>query len=70
MCSHVVLSVELLVAHLAWVWVTLQVSGDIVSVKVAGVGVGIVTDFAAVTVLWWSLIRAETSNADWGGILG
>ena len=41
---------------------------DIVSVKVAGVCVGIVANLAAIRVLWWSFISAETSNADWSWV--
>ena len=68
MSSHVVLAVELLMTNLAWVWVPLQMCSDIVSVKVAGVCVGIVANLAAIRVLWWSFICAETSNADWSWV--
>ena len=61
---HVVLPVELLVADLAGVGVPVQVSGHVVPVEVAGVGVGVVADLAAVGVLWWSLVGAEAADAD------
>ena len=64
MSSHVVLPVELLVADLARVGVPVQVSGHIMPVEVAGVGVGVVADLAAVGVLWWSFIGAEAADAD------
>ena len=67
---HVVLPVELLVADLAGVGVPVQVSGHVVPVEVAGVGVGVVADLAAVGVLWWSLVGAEAADADGVGRLG
>ena len=50
MGGHVVLAVELLVAHGAGVGLALQVGGHIVTVKVGWVGVCVVADFAAVGV--------------------
>lgn len=61
---HVVLAVELFVANFAGVGIALEVGGHIVPVKVAGVGVGIVADLAAVRVLWRTLVSAETPDTD------
>ena len=68
--GHVVFSIEFLVANLAGIGVPLQMGRDIVSVKVAWVGIGVVAHFAAISVLWWSFICAKTSNADWCRVLG
>ena len=63
---HVVLPVELLVTHSARVGLALEVGGDVVSVEVAWVGVRVVAHLAAVRVLWWPLVGAETPDADGG----
>ena len=68
--GHVVLPVELFMTDFARVGVPLEVGGDVVPVEVAGVGVGIVTDFTAIRVLWWSLVRAEAADADGVRTLG
>ena len=67
---HVVLAVELFVANFAGVGIALEVGGHVVPVKVAGVCVGVVADFAAVGVLWRPLVSAETPNANRGGVIG
>ena len=66
---HVVLAVELFVANFAGVGIALEVGGHIVPMKVAGVGVGIVADLAAIRVLWRTLIGAETPNTDRGRVV-
>jgi len=43
--------------------------GHVVPMEVAGVGVGVVAHLAAVRVLWWPLVGAETPDADGGGII-
>ena len=62
--GHVVLPVELFMTNFAGVGVPLEVGRHVVPVEVAGVGVGIVANFTTVGVLWWTLVRTETANAD------
>lgn len=66
---HVVLTVELFVAHFAGVGIALEVGGHVVPVKVTGVCVGVVADLASVGVLWRPLIRTETPDTDRGGVI-
>jgi len=61
---HVVLSVELLLAHGARVGLALEVGGDVVPVEVGGMGVGVVADLAAVGV---TVLDAEAADADGRG---
>ena len=70
MSRHVVLPVELFMTNFAGVGVPLEVGRHVVPVEVAGVGVGIVAHFTTVGVLWWSLVRTETADADGIGTLG
>ena len=58
---HVVFPVELLVADGAWVGLALQVSGDIVPMEVAGMGVRVVAHLAAVRV---PVLDAEAADGD------
>ena len=69
-CGHVVLPVELFMTNFAGVRVALQVGRHVVAVEITGVGVGIVANLTTVGVLWWTLVRAETANADGIGTLG
>ena len=62
--GHVVLPVELFMTNFAGVGVPLEVGRHVVPVEVAGVGVGVVANFTTVGVLWWTLVRTETANAD------
>ena len=68
--AHSVLSVELFMTNFAGVGVPLEVGRHVVPVEVAGVGVGIVAHFTTVGVLWWTLVRTETADADGIGTLG
>ena len=70
MCGHVVLPVELFMTNFAGVGVPLEVGRHVVPVEVAGVGVGVVANFTTVGVLWWTLVRTETANADGVRALG
>ena len=58
---HVVLPVELLVAHGAGVGLAVQVGGDVVTVEVGRVGVRVVAHLAAVGV---AIQDAEAADAD------
>jgi len=58
---HVVLTVELFVAHFAGVGIALEMGGHVVPVKVTGVCVGVVADLASVGVLWR---RVQTSSLE------
>lgn len=64
MRGHVVFSVEFLGAHRARVGLPVQVGGDVMSVEVRGVGVGVVAHLAPVGV---SLLGAVGPDADGRG---
>ena len=70
MGGHVVLPVELFMTNFAGVGIPLEVGRHVVPVEVAGVGEGIVAKFTTVGVLWWTLVRTETANADGVRALG
>jgi len=64
---HVVLPVELLVANGAGIGLALKVSGNVVAVEVAGMGVGVVANLTPVVV---AFLDAKASDGDWSGIVG
>ena len=66
---HVVLAVELFVTNFAGIGIALEMGGHIVSVKVTGVGVCVVTDLAAISVLWRTLVCTETADTDRGRVV-
>ena len=66
---HVVLAVELFVTNFAGIGIALEVGGHIVPMEIAGVGVGVVADLAAVRVLWRTLVSAETPDTNRGRIV-
>ena len=66
---HVVLAVELFVTNFAGIGIALEMGGHVVSVKVTGVCVGVVTDLAAISVLWRTLVCTETADTDRGRVV-
>lgn len=50
MCRHIVFTIEFFGADRAWIRLSVQMGGYIMSVEVRWVGVRIVTDFASVSV--------------------
>ena len=64
--SHVVLAVELLVTHATRVGLAVQVGGHVMPVEVGGVSIGIVANFAPVSV---ALLDTEAPDADGIGVI-